>query len=223
MLHVKLEKEEPDEKVSMEIEDLSETQENDHEQSAGSDKYPAPSTPQLKQGARLLDDGDCQDQTNCSAEKESGEQDGESKSVETTCGDSVAEVTHLIDPPEMAGTSRVKEEEDFAGGSKNEGNTYSHQQSDGTSSHQHDDDTSSHQHGGNISSHQHSGDCTKNVNVSAENASKASGLNNSCLSKSNRKKLKVIWIYHVLQEVEYFSVYAKCHLSITLICLIFVN
>ncbi len=54
--------------------------ENDNEHSAGSDKYPAPSTPQLKQGARLLDDGDCHDQTNCSTEKENGEQDGESKS-----------------------------------------------------------------------------------------------------------------------------------------------
>uniref|UniRef100_A0A2N9HU22 Two-component response regulator-like APRR2 n=1 Tax=Fagus sylvatica TaxID=28930 RepID=A0A2N9HU22_FAGSY len=46
--------------------------ENDNEHSAGSDKYPAPSTPQLKQGARLLDDGDCHDQTNCSTEKENG-------------------------------------------------------------------------------------------------------------------------------------------------------
>ncbi|XP_071722355.1 two-component response regulator-like APRR2 [Rutidosis leptorrhynchoides] len=54
---------------------------------AGSDKYPAPSTPQLKQGARLVDDGDCHDQTNSSMEKEDGESN---KSVETTSGNSIS-------------------------------------------------------------------------------------------------------------------------------------
>ncbi|KAF9621307.1 hypothetical protein IFM89_019393, partial [Coptis chinensis] len=47
------------------------------------------STPQLKQGCRFLDDG----QSNCSLEKEHGDLEGESKSVETTCNNSVAETT----------------------------------------------------------------------------------------------------------------------------------
>ncbi|KAL2322931.1 hypothetical protein Fmac_027310 [Flemingia macrophylla] len=73
-------------RVSIDIEKVSRFTDNDHEQSPGSDKYPAPSTPQLRQGIRLLNDGDCQEQTNSSTEKESGEHEGESKSVETTCG-----------------------------------------------------------------------------------------------------------------------------------------
>lgn len=137
--------------VSTERKELSPYLEHEQEHSAGSDKYPAPSTPQLNHGARLLDDGDCQDQTNCSTEKECGEQNGECKSVETTCGNSVAESTPLVEKPEMVRMNVVKEEHDSADGS-----------------------------------------ILKNVgNDSSENLSKASALN-SCPSKSNRKKMKVI-------------------------------
>ncbi|XVF51911.1 hypothetical protein PTKIN_Ptkin04bG0222700 [Pterospermum kingtungense] len=95
--------------------DASVIHENDREPSAGSDKYPAPSTPQLEQGGRLLDDGDCQDHTNCSTEKESGEQDGESKSVETTSGHANAEVTAPVGRENM-----VREETDLVDGTKGE-------------------------------------------------------------------------------------------------------
>ncbi|KAL1333377.1 two-component response regulator-like APRR2 isoform X1 [Arachis ipaensis] len=72
----------------------------DDDPDPGSDKYPAPSTPQLNQGSRLMDDGDCQEQTNCSTEKESGEHDGEgeSKSVETTCGNLNFESNNTNEP-----------------------------------------------------------------------------------------------------------------------------
>ncbi|KAM6557439.1 hypothetical protein CsatB_004458 [Cannabis sativa] len=211
MLQLKLEKEEPNTTISIEVENLSGNKENNHEQSAGSDKYPAPSTPQLKQGARLLDDGDCQDQTNCSTEKENGEQDGESKSVETTYGDSVAEEdTLLIGEPEMQAKSIVKEEEDSVDGSKNESESH-------MSPHLHNDDSPNNA----ISPHLHNDDCPNNVisphlhnddnsnNVmfpqlhnddspntvigGANQPSKASALTNSSMSKSNRKKMKVDW------------------------------
>ena len=164
MLHIKLENGELDNKISIEIENLTVVKENDQEQSAGSDKYPAPSTPQLKQGARLLDDGDCQDQTNCSAEKENVEQDVESKSVETTFGDSVVEDTVLIGQPEMPEKTTVKEEENSGNGSKSEGH---------------------------ISSHLHNGESLNSVIGGADNPSKLSSLTNSSVSKSNRKKMKV--------------------------------
>ncbi|GMN30758.1 hypothetical protein TIFTF001_002950 [Ficus carica] len=166
MLHVDVENGEPKKKISIERENTSEIHEIDHEQSIGSDKYPAPSTPQLKQGARLLDDGDCQDQTNCSHEKESGEQDGESKSVETTLGDSVAEATLLADQPEMPRTTMLKEEEESVDGTKNESKP---------------------------TSQLGNGDTQNKVNGGAENPTKPSGLNNSGLSKSNRRKMKVDW------------------------------
>lgn len=150
----------------MEKETVYEVQENDPEQSPRSDKYPAPSTPQLKQGTRLLDDGDCQDQTNCSTEKENGEQDGESKSVETTCCNTMVEGASTSQP-EMPAKTMVKEEEDSAEGSKSESDVFSHQHNEG---------------GFNI------------ISSGAENPSKVSGFNNSCRSKSSRKKMKVMKI-----------------------------
>ncbi|PON51822.1 Two-component response regulator [Trema orientale] len=164
MLHLKLENVEPDSKISVEIDNLSEIKENDQEQSAGSDKYPAPSTPQLKQGARLLDDGDCQDQNNCSAEKENGEQDGDCKSVETTYGDSAADDTILIGETKTPVKTMIKK--DSIDASKSE----SH-----------------------MSSHLHNGNSLINVIGGADNPGKASGLTNTSLSKSNRKKMKVDW------------------------------
>lgn len=91
-----------------------EIQENNQEVSVGSDKYPAPSTPQIKQGVRLVDDGDCHDQTNFSTDKESMEQDGESKSVETTV---------LESPLLRSGISVSNGENELANGSKDESNS----------------------------------------------------------------------------------------------------
>ncbi|CAI9260321.1 unnamed protein product [Lactuca saligna] len=64
--------------------EIIQNQEHNEEVSVENDKYPAPSTPQLKQGIRLVDN---EDQTNLSTEKESVEHDGESKFVEITCDD----------------------------------------------------------------------------------------------------------------------------------------
>ncbi|KAF3449486.1 hypothetical protein FNV43_RR10214 [Rhamnella rubrinervis] len=182
MHDLKPENEESDDKISMEKETLYEVQENDAEQSPRSDKYPAPSTPQLKQGTRLLDDGDCQDQTNCSTEKENGEQDGESKSVETTCCNTMVEGA-LTSQPEIPAKTMVKEEEDSAEGSKSESDMFSLQ----------------HNEGG-----------FNNISSGAENPSKVSGFNNSYRPKSSRKKMKVDWTPELhkkfVQAVEHLGV-----------------
>uniref|UniRef100_A0A5B7ATR7 Putative two-component response regulator-like APRR2 n=1 Tax=Davidia involucrata TaxID=16924 RepID=A0A5B7ATR7_DAVIN len=166
MLQLPLENGESKNQTSEETEHAIPVHENDREQSAGSDKYPAPSTPQLKQGVRLLDDGDCQDQTNCSTEKESREQDGESKSVETTCGNSDAETAIQVSPPPRLGETVIKEEEESADGSKSESN---------------------------MSPHPRSKNCLNDFGGDAGNHIKATGLQNSCGAKANRKKMKVDW------------------------------
>jgi hypothetical protein len=163
MLQLKLENGEPDNKIPVETENVSLVHEND-QHSVGSDKYPAPSTPQLKQGARLLDDGDCQDQTNCSTEKESGEQDGESKSVETTCGDSIAEGTLQEGKPQIPGKSLIKEEEDSADDFKSERKA---------------------------SPHRHNRESNSNIDGGGGLEIKPS-VNNSSGARANRKKMKVI-------------------------------
>ncbi|XP_074317811.1 two-component response regulator-like APRR2 isoform X2 [Silene latifolia] len=84
----------------------TEMEENDCDQSAFTDKFPAPSTPQIKQGGRSLDDGDYNDQTNCSPVKESGDVDPETKFVDTTCCDN-SFVSMEVDPPQLA----IKEED----------------------------------------------------------------------------------------------------------------
>ncbi|OMO77186.1 hypothetical protein CCACVL1_15170 [Corchorus capsularis] len=129
MLHLELENGKLEDKDSEKTEDASMAHEDDHEPSPRSDKYPAPSTPQIKQGGRLLDDGDCQDNTNCSTEKESMEQDGESKSVETTSGNAIAEVTASDGQPQGPRETEtvVKEEADLVDGTK-ESTKYSHSQ-----------------------------------------------------------------------------------------------
>ncbi|KAJ9135080.1 hypothetical protein P3X46_032299 [Hevea brasiliensis] len=123
MLQLKGETEVPKNETLERKKNTSPAHENDHEQSSGSDKYPAPSTPQLKQGARLLDDVDCQDHTNCSTEKESEE---ESKSVETTCA--MTEVTLQVGHPQSLSETVIKEEDDSADGIKGENNVSSHPQ-----------------------------------------------------------------------------------------------
>ncbi|KAJ7944635.1 Two-component response regulator-like APRR2 [Quillaja saponaria] len=164
MLQLQMESTGHESKISIDIENVSRASENDNEQSGGSDKYPAPSTPQLKQGARTPDGGDCQDHTNCSAEKESGEHDGESKSVETV--NSIAVGTLSASRPEKLGKALIKEEEDFPDGSKTEST---------------------------ISTNPHNGDVPGNINVSTESPSKASVLGDSCGVQANRKKMKVDW------------------------------
>ncbi|ESW25820.1 hypothetical protein PHAVU_003G068200 [Phaseolus vulgaris] len=100
--------------MSIDLENVSRFGDDDKEQSA-CDKYPAPSTPQLKHGTCLLDDGDCHEHTNFSTEKESEEHDGEWKSVEASCENLNAESSpQPIEP----GETLIKEEEDFSNGSK---------------------------------------------------------------------------------------------------------
>jgi len=121
-LQIQTDNEQNESKASIELEQVSRFADNDHHE-----HYPAPSTPQLKQVGRLLDDGDCQEQTNCSTEncqeqtncsteKESGEHDGESKSVEITCENLNAE--SITQQTKSEATLVQKEEEEFADASK---------------------------------------------------------------------------------------------------------
>lgn len=71
-------------------EEFIQSEEHHEEVSTESDKYPAPSTPQLEQGMRLVDN---EDQTNLSTEKECVDHDGESKFVETTRDDQLVNDT----------------------------------------------------------------------------------------------------------------------------------
>ncbi|KAL4323269.1 hypothetical protein GQ457_11G021320 [Hibiscus cannabinus] len=166
MLHLQSEEGEPKHEHSDKIEDASVIHENDCEPSAVNNKYPAPSTPQLEQGGRLLVNGDGQEHTNCSTEKESGDPDGESKSVETTSGNTVAEVTAPVDQPQGPRETMVKEEDDLIDGTKGERTVDSHSQ---------DRVNSTDSHAG------------------AKRPNTDSGLHSSCPNKANRKKLKVEW------------------------------
>ncbi|KAM1419650.1 hypothetical protein ACFXTO_023172 [Malus domestica] len=105
----------------METENVLRVHENDQEQSAGSDKYPAPSTPQIKQGSRLLDHGDCLYQINYMSEKVSGEHDSESKSIETMFCNPIDERNlRMREPHHMPRKTVIKEENDSGDGSKSE-------------------------------------------------------------------------------------------------------
>ncbi|XP_050377936.1 two-component response regulator-like APRR2 isoform X2 [Argentina anserina] len=159
MLQPKLETEPPKCKISVVTENAPRVVEHDNEQSTGSDKYPAPSTPQIKQGSRLLDDGDCQDQTNCFSEKECGEHDGESKSVETTCGN--ADDTHQISEPQMPEKIVIKQEKDSPDVSKSEKNL----------------------------SQPHIRDCTNDTGLATEKLSKIAGLNHSYKPNRKKMKV----------------------------------
>uniref|UniRef100_A0A251J743 Two-component response regulator-like APRR2 n=2 Tax=Manihot esculenta TaxID=3983 RepID=A0A251J743_MANES len=161
MLQLGVETEEPN---NDRIENASPAHENELEQSSGSDKYPAPSTPQLKQGARLLDDGDCQELTNCSTEKENEEQEGESKSVETTCA--MIEVTPQGHDTQSLTETVIKGEDDSAAGVKVENNQSGHLQNN---------------------------ENLNNPEGNAENPVKGSSLPNLDGTRANRKKIKVDW------------------------------
>ncbi|KAL4341603.1 hypothetical protein GQ457_08G025590 [Hibiscus cannabinus] len=149
------------------IEDASVVHENDCEPSAVNNKYPAPSTPQLKQGGRLLFNGDGQEHTYCSTEKENGEPDRESKSVETTSGKRVTEETAPVDQHQgVREETMVKEEADLADGTTGDRTVDSHPQDTVNS----------------IDSH-----------AGAKKPNTVSGLHSSCPSKANRKKIKAEW------------------------------
>ncbi|XP_009771722.1 two-component response regulator-like APRR2 isoform X1 [Nicotiana tabacum] len=130
------------------------------------DKYPAPSTPQQKQGVRSVDDGDFQDHTILSTEQDSGVNEGDTKSVETTCCDSVAETTVLADSPGRLGEAITKEEHDFAADQKMEDH---------------------------IATCSQNNDCPGNSSTHSADSSKASGLHRSSGTKANKKKMKVDW------------------------------
>ncbi|KAL4346774.1 hypothetical protein GQ457_17G020290 [Hibiscus cannabinus] len=166
MLHLQLESGEPKNEGLDKAEDASVIHEIDPEPSTASDKYSAPSTPQLEQGGRFLADGDCQDLTNCSTEKESCEQDGESKSVETTSDNTIAEVTTPVGPPQGPREATVKAEADLVDGTKGESTMYSETQN---------------------------GVNNKDSDAVAENPNTISGIHSSCPNKANRKKMKVDW------------------------------
>lgn len=145
------------------------------ELSAGSDKYPAPSTPQIKRGERLLDDGDCQDQAYILADKDSVEPDVESKSVENTFGDTVTETTlgNIIDesavqasPPQESGDGDIRPEDQLTNDCKDKSNESSLCSDKGTPT---------------------------NTSIDAKTNSKASRLRNICGFKASRKKAKVDW------------------------------
>ncbi|KAH1106520.1 hypothetical protein J1N35_010288 [Gossypium stocksii] len=166
MLHQQLENGECKHEDLDKTEDASMIHENDHERSAVNNKYPAPSTPQLQQGGRLIVNGDCQEHTNCSMEKESGEPDGESKSVETTSGHTIAEVIAPVGQHQKLRETMVKEEADSVDGAKGERTVDSHPQDRVNS---------------------------KDSHAGAEKPNTVSGLHSSRPNKANRKKLKVDW------------------------------
>ncbi|KAK9006241.1 hypothetical protein V6N11_035286 [Hibiscus sabdariffa] len=117
MLLPQLENGEPKKEDSGKTNDASMIHQNDREPPAGNDKYPAPSTPQLEQVGRLLDNRDCHDYTNYSTEKESREQDGEAESIETTSSHRTAEVNATVGGPRE---TMVKEKADVVEGTKGE-------------------------------------------------------------------------------------------------------
>ncbi|MBA0763736.1 hypothetical protein Gotri_013157 [Gossypium trilobum] len=166
MLHQQLENGECKHEDLDKIEDASMIHENDLEPLAVNNKYPAPSTPQLQQGGRLIVNGDCQEHTNCSMEKESGEPDGESKSVETTSGHTIAEVIAPIGQHQKPRETMVKEEADSVDGAKGERTLDSHPQDRVNS---------------------------EDSRAGAEKPNTVSGLHSSRPNKANRKKLKVDW------------------------------
>ncbi|MBA0576351.1 hypothetical protein Golob_024800 [Gossypium lobatum] len=166
MLHQQLENGECKHEDLDKIEDASMIHENDHEPSGVNNKYPAPSTPQLQQGGRLTVNGDCQEHTNCSMEKESGEPDGESKSVETTSGHTIAEVIAPVGQHQKPRETMVKEEADSVDGAKGERTVDSHPQDRVNS---------------------------EDSRAGAEKPNTVSGLHSSRPNKANRKKLKVDW------------------------------
>ncbi|XP_016436050.1 two-component response regulator-like APRR2 [Nicotiana tabacum] len=166
MLELQPVKSEADNENSNGAEPFTSMVENQKEPPSCCDKYPAPSTPQQKQGVRSVDDGDFQDHTILSTEQDSEVNEGDTKSVETTCCDSVAETTALVDSPGRLGEAITKEEHDSAADQKMEDH---------------------------IATCSPSNDCPGNGSTRSADPSKASGLHNSRGTKANKKKMKVDW------------------------------
>ncbi|KAJ8560303.1 hypothetical protein K7X08_004361 [Anisodus acutangulus] len=120
MLELQPVKREADNENTNEAEPLTSVVENQKESPPCYDKYPAPSTPQQKIGVRSMDDADLQDHTILSNEQDSEVREGDTKSVETTCCDSVAETTVQVDSSERLGEAITKEEHDSAADQKME-------------------------------------------------------------------------------------------------------
>ncbi|XP_059275747.1 two-component response regulator-like APRR2 isoform X1 [Lycium ferocissimum] len=167
MLQLQLTKGEADDKNTNGTEPVTAVAESNTEQSSGCDKYPAPSTPQLKQGVRSVDDGDCQDHTVFSTDQDSGEHDGDTKSVETTYNYSLTENTVQTSPPRQHGEIIPKEEEN------------------GSSPHQNMETD--------LATSLQSDDCPDNSICHIAEPSKASGPHCSSGTKTNKKKMKVDW------------------------------
>ncbi|KAH7835123.1 hypothetical protein Vadar_023059 [Vaccinium darrowii] len=166
MLHLHLGNGEAKSSIPVKTENKTLLEDNEQEHSEGSDKYPAPPTPQLKQGVRLVDDGDCHDQTNLTLEKEGGDQEGESKSVDLTCDDLSAEIAVQESHTQVSGGTVIKEEDEATGDCKSEGHMSSSLEN---------------KHG------------SSDSGGVAGNSVKASGIHNSNGNKANRKKTKVDW------------------------------
>ncbi|KAF9685500.1 hypothetical protein SADUNF_Sadunf03G0061100 [Salix dunnii] len=136
MLELKMEHEENEDENMEKTESASMAQESNDQESPASDKHPAPSTRQFKQVAKLLDDGDFQDHINCSIEKEGGEQEGESKSVETTCA--MSQETLQAGHPPCFIEALIKDRDDLTAGVKSENNTHHNPQNKDSLSHSND-------------------------------------------------------------------------------------
>ncbi|MQM03826.1 hypothetical protein Taro_036615 [Colocasia esculenta] len=100
---------------------------DEHVDSLPIDKFPAPSTPQLEQSSRSLDDRDCQDQLNCSIDESKDHVNdlieeqtrlcaSESKSVDNTCNNSTGEICK--EEPSTPADFVMEDEIDSAYGSK---------------------------------------------------------------------------------------------------------
>ncbi|KAJ6942949.1 two-component response regulator-like APRR2 isoform X3 [Populus alba x Populus x berolinensis] len=136
MLELKVELEENEDENMEKTENASLAQESNEQQSPASDKHPAPSTWQFKQVGWLLDDGDCQDHINFSVEKDSGEQEGESKSVETTC--TMSQETLQAGHPPCFIETVIKETGDLTDGAKSENNIHPNPQNKDSLNHSND-------------------------------------------------------------------------------------
>ncbi|XP_034932694.1 two-component response regulator-like APRR2 isoform X1 [Populus alba] len=136
MLELKVELEENEDENMEKTKNASLAQESNEQQSPASDKHPAPSTWQFKQVGWLLDDGDCRDHINFSVEKDSGEQEGESKSVETTC--TMSQETLQAGHPPCFIETVIKETGDLTDGAKSENNIHPNPQNKDSLNHSND-------------------------------------------------------------------------------------
>ncbi|KAJ4959587.1 hypothetical protein NE237_026698 [Protea cynaroides] len=126
-LQLQVETMNPESENLLEMESQAHVHKYDHEHSAASDRFPAPSTPQLKQGGRLLDDGDCREQPNSAMEKESGDQEMESKSVDITYSNPAEETAIKVDLTPGANGAGIKKGDGSPDGSKTGTNISSYQ------------------------------------------------------------------------------------------------